>query len=447
MNKISDLEHVKKELPCGGVVYVLDNGAVINSEGEAMIQALHSRSVGGFEDNMRILGERGPENFMKNFYVGYGHKSIGDCGSITIFIENVSMLVAKAIQDSKLYSGQESSTRYIDFSEQKFINPLKNKKGEDILESLREFYLFALNPTAEMLKELYPICEGEKKGVYEKAIMARAFDITRGFLPAGTSTNLAWHSNLRQISDKLLFLRNHPLEEVREIGNLIEEAVLEFHPNSFTSKRYDKTEEYQKEIAKYYYFHNPNISDKIQISSQVNEGELERYTSLLNNRPEKTELPKFLSHMGTVQTEFKLDFGSFRDIQRHRAIDQRMPLLTDELGFNSWYLENLPEKIRKRAVEFLDELREKVKNLNCSKEVKQYYLPMGYNISNYITGDIPSMLYMVELRATRFVHPTLREIAVQIGNYMKNEINIRVYLDSEPDRFDVKRGEHDIVLK
>jgi len=357
------------------------------------------------------------------------------------------MLVAKAIQDSKLYSGQESSTRYIDFSEQKFINPLKNKKGEDILESLREFYLFALNPTAEMLKELSPICEGEKKGVYEKAIMARAFDITRGFLPAGTSTNLAWHSNLRQISDKLLFLRNHPLEEVREIGNLIEEAVLEFHPNSFTSKRYDKTEEYQKEIAKYYYFHNPNISDKIQISSQVNEGELERYTSLLNNRPEKTELPKFLSHMGTVQTEFKLDFGSFRDIQRHRAIDQRMPLLTDELGFNSWYLENLPEKIRKRAVEFLDELREKVKNLNCSKEVKQYYLPMGYNISNYITGDIPSMLYMVELRATRFVHPTLREIAVQIGNYMKNEINIRVYLDSEPDRFDVKRGEHDIVLK
>jgi hypothetical protein len=32
------------------------------------------------------------------------------------------MLVAKAIQDNKLYSGQEASTRYVDFSKQKFIN-------------------------------------------------------------------------------------------------------------------------------------------------------------------------------------------------------------------------------------------------------------------------------------------------------------------------------------
>ena len=61
---------------------------------------------------------------MSQFYVGYGHKSIGDCGSITIFIEGCSMLAAKAIQDTKLYNGQEASTRYIDFSQQAMINPL-----------------------------------------------------------------------------------------------------------------------------------------------------------------------------------------------------------------------------------------------------------------------------------------------------------------------------------
>jgi len=32
------------------------------------------------------------------------------------------MLAAKAIQDSKMYNGQEASTRYIDFSEQEMIN-------------------------------------------------------------------------------------------------------------------------------------------------------------------------------------------------------------------------------------------------------------------------------------------------------------------------------------
>ena len=74
------------------------------------------------KDDLKILEEKGADDFMSKFYVGYGHKSIGDCGSCTIFIEGVSMLAAKAIQDSKLYNGQEASTRYIDFSNQKMIN-------------------------------------------------------------------------------------------------------------------------------------------------------------------------------------------------------------------------------------------------------------------------------------------------------------------------------------
>jgi len=42
---------------------------------------------------------------------------------MTLFVEGLSMLGAKAIQHSQLYSGQESSTRYIDFSQQKIMNP------------------------------------------------------------------------------------------------------------------------------------------------------------------------------------------------------------------------------------------------------------------------------------------------------------------------------------
>ena len=83
-----------------------------------MLQALHSRSTGGIENHLQVLAEKGADNFMSKFYVGYGHKSIGDCGSVTVFIEGVSLLVCKAIQDTKLYSGQETSTRYVDFSQQ-----------------------------------------------------------------------------------------------------------------------------------------------------------------------------------------------------------------------------------------------------------------------------------------------------------------------------------------
>jgi thymidylate synthase ThyX len=110
--------------PSGINIFLLNTSAHIDAEAEAMLQALHSRSTGGLLEHLKVLEKRGAANFMSQFYVGYGHKSIGDCGSMTIFVEGCSMLAAKAIQDSKLYNGQEASTRYIDFSKQAMVNPL-----------------------------------------------------------------------------------------------------------------------------------------------------------------------------------------------------------------------------------------------------------------------------------------------------------------------------------
>ncbi|KKQ47386.1 MAG: Alternative thymidylate synthase-like protein [Candidatus Moranbacteria bacterium GW2011_GWD2_37_9] len=113
-------KHTVRSLDNEGFVLVLNNEAKIDGQAEAMLQALHSRSTGGIKKHLQVLEEKGADNFMERFYVGYGHKSIGDCGSATVFVEGVSMLAAKAIQDWRLYSGQEASTRYVDFSNQKF---------------------------------------------------------------------------------------------------------------------------------------------------------------------------------------------------------------------------------------------------------------------------------------------------------------------------------------
>ncbi len=443
---LNSLKHIKRQIPGGGKVIVLDTGAIINSEGEAMLQALHSRSTGGIEHHLEVLEKEGADDFMSKFYVGYGHKSIGDCGTTTIFVEDVSMLVAKAIQDNKLYSGQEASTRYVDFSKQRFINPVGTKEGEDILESQREFYLSTLEPIRDYLKEQNPQMEGEKEDTYNKAINARGFDIARGFLPAGAATNFAWHSNLRQVADKLLFLRHHPLTEVRNVARTIEDAVMKAHPNSFSNKRYPHTEAYQDLIARNYFYYDRDTPE-LEIGSNINLDDLDAFYELLHGRPEKAELPKFLSQLGRIYAKFKLDFGSFRDIQRQRSINQRMPLLTTDLEFNNWYLSSLPEQTREKAEEFLDKLEQRVEGLEVSPELKQYYIPIGYNTSNTIEGDLPAMVYVTELRATRFVHPTLNIKARKIGEYIQDSLGVPVYLDNDFGRFDVKRGEHDISLK
>ena len=170
----------------------------------------------------------------------------------------------------------------------------------------------------------------------------------------------------------------------------------------------------------------------------------------MEKRPAKTELPKYLAEAGTLEFEFLLDFGSFRDLQRHRSVAQRMPLLTDELGFEEWYLYELPKEVKEKAISLLEGQKSKISKLQISKEDKQYYLPMGYKTSNRLVGNIPSLVYIVELRATRFVHPTLRKRAKQMADKLLelfSSSGLVLHLDQESDRFDIKRGEHDITLK
>lgn len=449
MNNLESLKHYKTEINGGGQVIIIDTGAVIGPESVAMLQALHSRSTGGFESHLKILAEKGPENFMKNFYVGYGHKSIGDCGSTTIFIEGVSMLVAKAVQDWPLYSGQESSTRYIDFQVQPFKNPIKTKEGEEILENWRDFYSKSMEETKEHLKKRFPKEESEVENIYNKAISARAFDTLRGFLPAGATTNLAWHTNLRQAADKIMILRHSPIEEVRDVAKAIEETLKKAYPNSFNHEIFSNTEEYNKYwMETDYYYHNSKCPDFKMTNNSINVDLLKK--DILEKRPMKTELPKYLAEVGTVQFEFLLDFGSFRDLQRHRSITQRMPLLTTDIGFENWYLDELPLSIKTKALKLLGEQVEKINKLKILKEEKQYYIPMGYKISNRITGGLPGLVYIAELRATRFVHPTLRKRAKQIADKLSEMFGkngLVLHIDKEIDRFDAKRGEHDIVLK
>ncbi len=448
---VKDLIHTTRELPGGGEVFVLNTGAVIGAEAEAMLQALHSRSVGGLRAHLEKLWKSGAEKFMSMFYVGYGHKSIGDCGSVTLFIEGVSMLTAKAIQDFMLYNGQEASTRYIDFATQKFIDPAGTEHSKWLLERWRNSYLKGLGIVQGALVRQHPQKEGEKEEIYEKAIKARSFDIMRGFLPAGASTNLAWHGELRHISDHLDRLRHHPLEEVRIVAETLEDALNEKYPSSFQKKRYPDTEAYLDYWMKdAYYYTNPG-SWKLDVMgnfSGFDKGMLYRHRDLLVKRPKQTELPKFLAECGTMRFNYMLDFGSFRDDQRHRAVAQRMPLLTTHHGFSPWYLSQLPDNLRDEVDPFLVQQMGYVKNASWDDFVRQYYCPMGALVPCQKVGDLPAMTYFVERRARLDVHPTMRQVAQQSGTLMLQEfgpIGLHLYMETEGDRFYYKRGEQDIV--
>jgi hypothetical protein len=199
----------------------------------------------------------------------------------------------------------------------------------------------------------------------------------------------------------------------------------------------------------YYFTHETYTETKI-LHNGIDKEALQNFKNILANRPFKTELPKIIAEAGTIQFGFMLDFGSFRDIQRHRAVTQRMPLLTTQHGFEQFYLDSLPEAVRQKAKELIVTQEEKIKKLNLTPELAQYYTAMGYNLPNQVRGDLAALVYLVELRCTRFVHPTLQKRAIEMAHLLEKEFasyGLKIYLDKEPNRFDIKRGEHDIVMK
>ena len=426
-------------------IIVIDD---VPPEANAMLQALYSRSPKSVKEHLEQVKKVGAEKFMANFYVGYGHKSIGDCGTTSIFIENVSMLVAKAVQDWPLYNGQEASTRYLDMANQPVVNPLGTPEGKEIQDEWMAFYRHALEALFPVLKARFPIKEGESEKIYEKAIKARSFDIARGFLPAGSTTYVAWHTNVRQAYDHIKEMRHHPLVEIRDVAKEILTALQTKYSSSFLHKEYEAEEKYlEKSVAAFSYFDDASIQN-FSYKSELDLKGLAKHKDILESRPPKAELHQRLREYGNIIFSFPLDFGSYRDLQRHRSAVQEMPILGTRHGFFPWYLEQLPDDLKKEALELIKKQEKKIAALKASDEVKQYYVAMGYTVAVKITCPLPSAVYIAELRSSDTVHPTLRIEAQRMGDAIKQAMpGIAMHHDTSPGTWNIKRGAQDIVRK
>lgn len=462
---------IKSRSKSGADLFLIDD---LHPEDEATLQALYSRSDKSVESHLEKVKASGSGKFMSQYYVGYGHKSIADCGTTTLFIENVSMLADKAIQDWPLYSGQETSTRFIDFSKgRKIIDPIGSIQSKSILDGWMKFYTENQSRVMDEIRKRHPKGELEKEDIYERAVKARSFDILRGFIPAGMTTQLSWHTNLRQAGDHLIGLYNHPLKEVQRIAIGLIKILHEQYPSSTgfgdlsalsgigneLSEDKKKRQDWESNLAiNYSYnsisnfrYHSEFDTKTSFLEEDFNQFNFERLNDckeLLNSRPRGCVLPHFMSDYGQIKFGFLMDFGSFRDLQRHRNGVCRMPLLSTSYGFHNWYLEQLDDELKSEATELIFSLQKEIQNLSCSEEERQYYIPMGYRVPCQVTYSLPALVYIMELRSGKMIHPTLRSVIHQIINRFKHNFpNVPIHVDMDPDDWSVRRGAQTITEK
>ena len=455
----------------------------LHPEDGAMLQALYSRSPAGVEYHLDKVKKAGAGKFMSQYYVGYGHASIGDCGVTNIFIENYSMLACKSIQDNPLYSGQEASTRYLDFSDQPSTDPYNTPYTRGILDGWLALYNEWLPKVEEALAKKYPFDAMAYKDekTWRNAVQVRAFDTMRAYLPVGTTTLFSWTTNLRQARDKLMKLKSHPLPEVRHMAKTVFTSLTEKYPNSFSgteldanSERYGKRDAYnQQEAVRENYESYAEIKQRMNITDaeekQLFEGALVARRNLLDveglntlegqtleTRPQGGVLPRRLAAYGQYTMACALDFGSYRDLQRHRNGIAPLPLLEPRFGMFWWYTKELADLLGDDYANLEDatnDLYEKIKNLKSQgiepdALLTQYLLPMGTTAICSLSYSVPQMVYVGELRSGKTVHPSLRPVAQNMLRALREDLaGIALYGDMDADSWSEKRGTQTITEK
>jgi len=328
------------------------------------------------------------------------------------------MLAVKAIQDWQLYSGQEASTRYMDFG---------NQEGEWF-----DFYRLHLPAVQDHVAQQYP-------ELADKGIKARAFDIMRAFLPAGAKTQFSWHTNFRQAYDHLIRLLYHPLIEVQTLASNLLMALKEKYPASFSHRPLSEEQEaYFKYCGAYLtYLDDYNFEDPRFHSWWVGEP-VDPHVLGFSERPKFTELPFSAEQAGHFRFKFTMDFGSYRDLARHRNGVIMVTQLSTKLGFEPWYLRQLPSAIVEAVGVKLAEV----------KDHDPYEIPMGYKVGIDCTFPLNAAVYLVELRTGKTVHPTLRSVAIRMAAAINEKLGIKLHVDSSLDNVlesYSKRAQHDIT--
>lgn len=416
------------------------------------------------------------QNFYDRILDGYGDDSIGELGGAHLAVENVSMIAAKVIEDSRLGgSPLEKSTRYIYFDQKYegeylfFREPILMTSAYrdnyiDMCNDLFEVYGELIPPLTEVMEKSFPQEHDISKVAYGAALRAKVLDCLRGLLPASTLTNMGVYGNGRFFETILQRLNCHNLSELQEIASKSHKELSKVIPSFI--RRADLNHKYQltfaefKEetdkalgtLAKEYdskenALHLPpsekasvrlvkyDSDNPVKVASALlfsqSKGSLLEIQKMCRQLP-KDELGRIFeaasvfrknrrhkSPRALEQAEFTFeivaDFGIYRDLQRHRTLSQERRPLSCDLGY---YVP--PEILGTEMEKKYRDAMERAKSVydyiaEALPEEAQYVVPMAYNIQWYFHINLRALQWMCELRSSPAGHPSYRYVAQEMA--------------------------------
>jgi len=417
----------------------------------------------------QLVATKKAEDFYDRVLVGYGDDSVAELGGAHLAAENISNLVTKLMQDSRIgISPLEKSTRYVYF-DQKENGKYRYLREERIMSSnfaddyirtcdlLFDTYASLISEMTKIEQEKFSRAPDVSDRAYASTIRAKVCDILRGILPAATLTNAGFFGNGRAFEYMLAKMYASPLSEARSVARAAHAELAKVIP-SFVKRADDK---YGKEAQGYMIANRNAVGGlaakygQLQAASQDSshttlvdydkDAEDKILTAILfsNSHAEMNEVKKHVSSLPSSEKQQLLssyigtranrrqkpyrafeipyytfcvtgNFGMYRDLHRHRILTQERQLLTTKHGFD------MPQELVdagfdakvKGAIDAADSLFTRMSS--SMPHEAQYIVPLGCRMRWYIRMNLRECYHFCELRSMKQGHSDYRKVAQDI---------------------------------
>ena len=399
-----------------------------------------------------IYAQDKARQFHEKWVVGYGHASVAEHAVAHLAIENVSIVASKVIEDMRLASYTEKSTRYVEFDTTHYypLPELHHSEAaalyHDTVKMLFRTYKTLLPRLIAAIKQDWPRAPKQTERAHHNACRAKALDLLRYLLPAGTLTNLGMTINGRALEHLLTKMLSHPLPEVQHMGALIKIEAQRIIP---TLLKYANRSHYMAETDDamramvadltapehlqddpavrlvhapedaetllvaailYGYSHHPWPHILTYVRTLSDERRTQVIDEYLCRRGPHDAPLRALEHL-TYTFEVLVDYGAYRDIHRHRMATQTRQLPSPQHGYST------PEDIIRYGIQ--DEFDAGMAQAAATYEqlareqphLAPYILPLAYRCRVLITWNLRAMYHFVQLRSAKQGHTSYRRIA------------------------------------
>lgn len=410
------------------------------------------------------------EKLLQRVITAYGDDSVQQLVGQHLVVEGASNILTKKLEWGRLAAYLEQSTRYIYFDQKDDAGKYKYYTPEDLDDGTKATYETTMNRIFDLYSEMVRTTtdyvrrnsgtsKEEQDAAWQGATRAQACDAIRPVLPVATKSTVGIFASGQALEGLIMHLMSDDLPEARTVGKQILEETRKVIPTFL--ERADKpdrggatmaymanTRHAVRELADTYLPDNhASETEPVSLTAVWPRNELDLVPDMLyehsslplrdlqdevDSWPIARRMDVFQAYIGErlnrrhrpgralekahYSWDLVCDYGIFRDLQRHRMVDDmNWQLLTPRYGYD------IPQLVEDAGLTDMFEecfdlslqLYSALQSAGYSLEA-QYATLLGHKMRWKVTYNAREAFHLHELRTSPQGHPGYRKLVQQM---------------------------------